>query len=262
MRLMLAAATDWRSLIWLGAGVAVAAALSNPFPALGGLALYIWMVQRLVASPTFQAAGEQARTAQGLAAHYRKLQAVVAEVNARLSKPGVALPERDAFTRARAVITAAREIYQEWLLHPLEHAARTQAVDQAIQIAYLYLRMLRSYQAVYSAEGPVDPNEVRVRLERARRKLAEVTDAEARRDLARAVELDERVLGEVGSVEAERERFQAKLAAIEATMDLLRRQIFSPDEAEETERLQNILLEAEAMDSALDEVRRRTRSRA
>lgn len=258
----MAAATDWRTLIWFGAGVAAAAALSNPFPALIGLAAYLWALQRLLASPAFVAAGEKARTASRLADRYRLLKETVAEVNQGFSKAATVGGDRSWLSRADAVIAGAREIYEEWLAHPDDHAQRTPLVEQAVQMAYLYLRILRSYHAVYAGPNPIDPDGIRARLERNRHRLAQVTDMEARRDLSEAIEMDEWALRQAAEENAERERYQAQMTAIESAMEMLRRQAFSPDAGGEGEGLHDLLVEAEAMENALAEVQQRARVRA
>ena len=258
----MAAASDWRTLIWLGLGIAAAAVLSNPFPALIGLGLYLWFVQRLAQSPAFQGAAEKIRTSERLAERYRTLTRTVTEVSHLLNNVVPPGQGRSWLSRANDVVTAAREIYQQWLSKPAEHAAQAPLVEEGLQMTELYLRLLRSYHTLYTNRKPVNLSEVRERLERNRRRAQTTTDQAARHDLTQAVELDERVLEQSAGQEAERERYEAKLAAIESTMDMLRRQIFDPDTTGEGERLHEMLLEAEAMDEAMSEVQYQTRIRA
>ncbi len=270
----MAAATDWRTLVWLGVGAAAAAASSNPFPLLIGAGVYFWAVQRLANSQPFQEAAEKAAKAAALAAKYKELADISREVLQMLSinrswfvrivesLTAERIQTRSWYDRATDVVTAARQIYQEWLARPKEHWDKTPQVEQALQMAQLYLRIIRGYHAVTTTKSPVNLREVEERLARNQRRLRETGDQEARRDLMRAIEMDQRVLEQEGDQEAERERYHAKLAAIESTMDALRRQIFSPEATGDAERLQEMLLEASAMDQALDEVRQRTRVRA
>jgi len=262
VKLLMAAASDWRTLIWLGIGVVSAAVLSNPFPAVIGLGLYLWFVQRLAHSPAFQSAASMTRTAERLAEHYRTLQKSVTEVSNLLSKVIPPGQGRSWFTRASDVVTATREIYHEWLAHPAEHAAQTPLVEEGLQMAGLYLRLLRSYHTLYANRKPQNLGEVQERLERNRRRADQTVDQAARHDLNQAIDMDERVLEQAAGQEAERERYQARLAAIESTMDLLRRQIFDPETTGEGERLHEMLLEAEAMEDAMSEVQQQTRIRA
>lgn len=274
MRLLLAAATDWRTLIILGIGVAAAAALSNPFPVVIGLGVYLWAAQRLAHSPAFQAAAAKLRQSEALAARYKEMNETARAVLQMLSANRSwfirvvetltqgRVTARSWYDRATDVATAARQIYQEWLARPQEHAGKTPLVEQALQMATLYMRIIRGYHAISMGRAPLNLQEVEQRLARNQRRLRETIDQDARRDLMRAIEMDQRVLEQAAEEEAERERHQAKLAAIESTMDGLRRQIFSPESTGDAERLQEMLMEAEAMDQALDEVRHRTRVRA
>lgn len=261
MKKLLAAATDWRTLIWLGAGLVAAAVLTNPFPALIGLGIYLWAVQKLAHSPALAQAAERAQTAEGLAERYRQLQATIGEVADRLPRTPGPGEDRSSYHRAADVVTAARTVYNEWLAHPEQHADKAPRVDEALQLADLYLRILRAYYMVYTGQRAQDLAAVKERIARNQRRLEASMDLEARRTLAEAIEMDERVLAQATDEEAERERYQAKLAAIESTMDLLRRQIFDPEHGANASRLRDMLLEAEAVDQALGEVEHRTRVR-
>lgn len=273
MRLWMAAATDWRSLVWPLLGVGASAALSNPFPALIGLGGYVWAVQRLTSSPSFQNAAERVRVAIAMAARWQQveqsaasllpalshnkswvIQAVEAITQVKLS------PARSWHDRARDVVSDAQQIYREWLAHPVEQAARTPIVEQGLQMAYLYLRILRAFYAIHSEPQP-DLRDVQERLTRNRRRLEQVGDLEARRDLNTAIEMDERVLRQAETESVELERYLAKMAAIESSLEALRRQIFDPEGQGEGERLKDLLVEAEAMDHAMEEVRQRSHRR-
>lgn len=273
MRLLLSAATDWRTLVWLLLGVAAAAALSNPFPVVIGLGLYVWAVQRLVSSPRFQEAAERVRVAKAMAARWQQVEQSAASLLPALarSKSWVIqaveaitqiklTPTRTWHERAKDVVGDARQIYQEWLAHPKEQAARTPMVEQGLQMAYLYLRILRAFYAIHNDPRP-DLRDVRERLERNRQRLQQLRDMEARRDLTTAIEMDERVLRQAESEAVEMERYLAKMAAIESSLEALRRQILDPEGEGAEERLKDLLVEAEAMDHALEEVRQRSRRR-
>lgn len=258
----LAAATDWRTLVWLGAGTIAGAALSNPFPAVIGLGLYLWAVQRLAQSPQLAQAAERARIAEGLAERYRTLQETMREVSGRLPTTPLRGESRSAAFRAQEVVNSAISVYREWLTKPEAGADRAGWVEEGLRLAHHYLRILRAYTELYTKGGPnPDRRVVEERVRRNRERLGQTTDMEARRLLIQAVEMDERVLRQEVDEEAEAERYMAKLAAIESTLDMLRRRIYEPDAAEEGGRLHDLLLEAEAMDEALEEVQHRTRIR-
>lgn len=253
MRQVLAAASDWRTLIWLGVGVVAGAVLSNPFPAVIGLGVYLWAVQRMAASPAFQAAGERARMARAMAGRFQVLQEQARAVVRALPAGG---------GRVNQVMDFARQIYQEWSARPDVQAEKGRFVEEALRLADFYLRILRAYHAIYSDRGPaVDRGAIEARLLRNQRRLEETVDLEARRALAQAIELDQRVLEQEEEDEVERERYQAKMTAIESALDLLRRQLYDPDSGGESSRLQDMLVEAEALDEALQEVEHRTRVR-
>jgi hypothetical protein len=267
-RLLLAAATQWRTLIILGAGVVASAVLSNPFPAVIALGVYLWALQKLALSPDFQAAGERVRVAEAMAERYRSLQQTAVQVTNLLQMNPVMYPAgggqwRPWLERVNELLTAARSIYQEWLSHKEQDEARTQMVQEGLRLADLYLKIVRAYQAVYmQPRQSMDLRSVRERLQRNRQKLEESHDLEARHMLAQAIEMDERVLGQAEDQETEKERYQARLAAIESAMDLLRRRLYDPEVGGEGTGLHDLLLEAEAMDEALTEVQRHTRQRA
>lgn len=250
-RLWLAAASDWRALLVLGAGVVAAAVLSNPFPALIGLGLYLWVVQKLVGSPGYQGVAEAQRTGEALAERYRALQQ--AEQRLLHEYPGLKQP--------LAVATAARQIYQEWLSRPKELADRVPVVEDALQLGTLFLRILRAYYALYDANRPAELAGLRARIERNRERLAATQDLEARQTLQEAIELDERALARETAEEVERERYAAKLSGIESSLDLLRRQMLEPEAGAESSKVHDLLLEAEAMDQALSEVQSRAGGR-
>ncbi|HEY3368572.1 MAG TPA: hypothetical protein VGK74_26240 [Symbiobacteriaceae bacterium] len=259
MKLLLAAAFEWRTLIWLGLGLVASLVLSNPFPAVVALGIYLWAVQRLANSDGFKAAGERARVAEGLAVRYRTLQESARSVLPGLPTVVPAGQHRSLSARAGDVLNAAHAIYHEWLAHPDEHADKSQVVDEAMQLALLYLRIVRAYQAVYAGHRPLDLGAVEERLARNRRKLESAHDLEARRMLTQAIDMDGQVLTQSGKEEADRERYQARLAAIESAMDLYRRQLFDPESTPEGAGLRDMLLEAQAMDEALSEVQETVR---
>ncbi|MFZ5816748.1 MAG: hypothetical protein ACOY93_15865 [Bacillota bacterium] len=261
---ILAAASDWRTLIWLGAGIVAAAALSNPFPAVIGLGLYLWAVQKLAQSPALQQAAERALIAEGLAKRYQELQETIREVSGRLPTVSRRGETRSWAFRAQEVVNAAVSLYREWLRKPNNDPERARWVEEALRLAHHYLRIVRAYHEIYVKGGPnADLQVVVERLRRNKARLREITDMEARSLLLRAIEMDERVLAREEDEEAAAERYLAKLAAIESTLDMLRRRMFEPDATnEEGNRVHDLLLEAEAMDQALEEVQHRARVRA
>lgn len=261
MKLLMAAALEWRTLIWLGLGLVAALVLSNPFPAIAGLGIYLWAVQRLANSPDFKAVGERTRVAEKLAEQYRVLQETARSVIPGLPTMVGAGQHRSLSARAGDVLNAAHAVYHEWLAHPAEHADKNGVVEEAMQLAQLYLKVVRAYQAVYSGRRPLDLRAVQDRLFRNKQKLDETKDLEARKLLMQAIEMDERVLQQSGTEEAEKERYQARLVAIESAMDLYRRQLFDPESTPEGSSLRDMLLEAQAMDEALAEVQKATRVR-
>jgi hypothetical protein len=258
----LAAASDWRTLLVLGAGIVAAAVLSNPFPAVVGFGLYLWAAQRLASSPRFQQAADQVRTARGLEQHYREMEARARELDPRLLASLPATLDRPWQARVQDVAGAARSVYQEWRKHPEEQAAKAAFVEDALQLAALYMRMLRAFHAIDSGQALSDLKAVKERLARNKWRLEATQDLEARKTLLQAIEMDERVLQQETDELADRERYMAKLAAIESTMDLLRRQVFDPTPGEEGQRVHELLVEAAAMDQAMEEVQQRTRVKA
>ncbi|HYF76374.1 MAG TPA: hypothetical protein VD973_04550 [Symbiobacteriaceae bacterium] len=253
----MAAATDWRTLVILGAGVVAAAVLSNPFPAVIALGIYLWAAQRLSASGQYQAAAEQLQVKAGLEAKYKAMQDAVAELCKVLpQKPG------EWNRRSAQVQHLARSIYHEWLSHAAERQDQVPAVGEALHLAGLYMKILRAHLALNSRPNLTTPADVRNRLARNQMRLEQTQDLEARRTLLEAIELDQRVLEREADEEVERERFEAKLAAIESTMEMYQRNILDPGATPEGSRLHEMLLEAEAMDQAMDEVQQRSRARA
>lgn len=262
LKRILAAATDWRTLLLLGAGLVAAAALSNPFPALIGLGVYLWAVQRLAASPQLARAAEQAQLAERLAERYRELQQTMREVSGRLPTAPMRGESRSAAYRAQLVVNAAISVYKEWLAKPDPLPDRAGWVEEAIRLAHHYLRILHAYHELYLKGGATaEIRMVQERLRRNRERLKQTTDMEARRLLIQAIELDERVASQEVNHEAEAQRYMAKLAAIEASLDALRRRLHEPDAAAEGSRIHDLLLEAAAMDEALEEVQHRARVR-
>lgn len=240
MRLALAAAFDWRTLLWLGAGIVVSAVLSNPFPMLVGLGIYLWAIQRLVGTPAFLEAAQRARIAQELSNRYRSLQAASSQVTEMLAKDRswlsvvvdtvtqgrVQLDARQTwYDRSVAVSSIAREIYQEWLRHPTELQHKTPAVDQALQLAYHYLRVLHIYHGLERGSRGKTLDDARRRLGRNEARLAQSTDQAARAQLSRAAEMDRKVLSQAAENELERDRYLAKMAAIESALQVLRKSV-------------------------------------
>lgn len=260
---ILAAGSDWRALVWLGVGIIAAAALSNPFPAVIGLGIYLWVLQRIAQSPRLAQAAEQALIAEQLAGRYKELQQTMEEVSGRLPTVPLRGESRARAARAQEVVSAAISVYREWLAKQAADPERARWVEEALRLAHHYLRILRAYQELYVKGGPnVELRAVAERVRRNQARLSETADLEARRLLIQAIEMDERVLRQEQDEEAEAERYMAKLAAIESTLDVLRRRMYEPDATDEGARLHDMLLEAEAMDSALEEVQTRVRVRA
>lgn len=258
---LMAAASDWRTLIILGLGIVAAAILSNPFPALIALGLYLWAVQKLASSPRFREAADRLRSVTELDQRYRAMEAAAQEVGALLPRTSSG-PDRSWYARMTDVQRSARSIYHEWLSHQQEHAGQTPLVDEAMQLATLYMRVLKAYHALFTGHKPIAQEDVQNRIARNKVRLEQTMDFEARKTLMEAIEMDQRVLDQEASQGAERERFEAKLAAIESTLDLLQRQIYDPGFTPEGSRLHDMLREAEAMDEALQEVQHQTRVRA
>lgn len=260
---ILAAASDWRSLVFLGAGIIAAAVLSNPFPAVIGLGVYLWVVQKVAQSPQLQQAAERALIAEGLAERYKELLQTMREVSARLPNLARGEAARSWAYRAQEVVNAAVSVYREWLAKPDNDPEKARWVEEALRLAHHYLRILRAYHEIYVKGGPnADLKAVEERLRRNQERLRETTDMEARSLLLQAVEMDERVLAREVDEEAEAERYLAKLAAVESTLDMLRRRMFQPDATnDEGQRVHDLLVEAEAMDEALVEVQHRARVR-
>jgi len=274
MRLVLAAAFDWRTLPWLGAGIVVAAALTNPFPVVVGLGVYLWAIQRLVGTPDFLEAAERQRVAKELASRYRSLQTATTRLTEVLSKDRhwlsvvvdtvtkgrIQLDQRHSwYDRSLGVSNTANEIYHEWLRHPVQLQHKAAIVDQALQLAYHYLRVLHIYHALERGNRAKTLEDARRRLARNEARYAQSKDPSVRAQLSRAVEMDRRVLSQTADHELERDRYLAKMAAIESTLIVLKRQILDPAADGAVERAQELLQEAEAMDEALQEVQRRTR---
>lgn len=251
---IMAAATDWRTLIILGAGVVAAAVLSNPFPALIGLGIYLWAVQRLASSGRYREAAERLEVMAGLDAKYKAMESDVQELIVVLPKGG-----GDWNRRAGEVQRCARSIYHEWLAHAAERRDQAPVVGEALHLAGLYMRVLKAHLTLNARREKASTADVRNRLARNQARLEQTQDLEARRTLLEAIELDERVLAREEEQEADRERFEAKLAAIESTMELYQRNVYDPGATPEGSRLHDMLLEAEAMDQALEEVHQRTR---
>lgn len=263
MRTLLAAATDWRSLVFLGAGVVAAAALSNPFPAVIGLGIYLWVVQKLAQSPEFQRAGELART-------HRRLEELlhgVYDSSRDMTQKATGLFRffsriPPVFQRVPDVVNAAQSIHRAWLSRPeQERLDSAKMVEEALQLALHYMRILRAYKALYVDQKPIDLKAVGERLRRNQERLRQTQDLETRRTLMQAIEMDQQVMEQAEGDEAERERYQAKLAAIESALELLQRRMFQADAEGPGNRVHEMLLEAAAMDEALEEVQRRTRVR-
>jgi hypothetical protein len=257
LKQLMSAATDWRTLVVLGAGVVAAAVLSNPFPAIIGLGIYLWAVQRLSSSGDYQAAAEQLRVKSGLEAKYRAMQEAVAELCKVLpTKPG------EWNRRAAQVQHCAKAIYHEWLSHAAERQDQVGVVGEAMHLAGLYMRILRAHLVLKSRPNLVVAADVRNRIARNQMRMEQTQDLDARRTLLEAIELDQRALARAAEEQIEAERFEAKLAAIESTMEMYQRNIYDPAATPEGSQLHEMLLEAEAMDQAMEEVQQRSRVRA
>jgi hypothetical protein len=259
---LLAAATDWRTLIILGAGIVAAAVLSNPFPAIIGLGIYLWAVQKFASSPRLREAAERSRQLTQLSQRFQELQRLYRELDDQVLRRLNPSAYRTWQGRCLEVQNAATAIYHEWLNNPESQLEKQAFVDEGLQLATLFMRILRAYHVIYHARQGTDIRAVQDRMLRNQQRLEATRDLEARRALMEAIDMDQRVLDHQGEEEAEKERYLAKLAAIESTMDLLRRQVFDPATGTEGQKLHEMLLEAEAMDQALTEVQHRTRVRA
>lgn len=254
---LMSAATDWRTLIILGAGVVAAAVLSNPFPALIGLGIYLWAVQRLASSGRYREAAERLEVMAGLEQRYKGLERAVQELAPLLPRGKGELKRR-----SDDVQRCARSIYLEWLSHAAERQEQAPVVGEALQLGALYMRILKAYITLHTGQNAAAMEDVKNRLARNQARVEQLQDLEARRTLLEAIELDERVLARADEQAAERERFEAKLAAIESTMELYQSNIYDPGATPEGSHLHEMLLEAEAMDEALEEVHQRTRVRS
>lgn len=140
-----------------------------------------------------------------------------------------------------------------------EDPLKQKIIEQALKLVMAYLNLLYSYSARGRELSRENVNELVGRINYNNRKLGSLKSYEAVLELTKTVEMDEKLLKNMKEERDELEKTNVKLDYIESTIGGFKHRILSPDTIDPaTEEIEDVINEATALDTVLNE-RRRTR---
>ncbi|NMB34272.1 MAG: hypothetical protein GX992_08645 [Clostridium sp.] len=134
--------------------------------------------------------------------------------------------------------------------------------EQALRLIISYMSLLRDLCIRIRQMNRNDINPVMERIAQNNRKINFVNDPKVREDIKRIIEMDERLVNRHKEEKSELMRLDARLDCIKSTVGMFRHQIGAELDSDEVlEDIENVLNEAMALDSVLNERRNERRLR-
>ena len=126
--------------------------------------------------------------------------------------------------------------------------------EYALNLTISYLNLLKDFCIRSKAVDRTNINSLMERLSQNTRKLNFTEDPKVYEDIKRIVEMDEKIINRLKEEKSDLERLDVKLDYIKSTVSMLKHQINSGFESQETmESIESILNEAAAFESVLYE---------
>lgn len=133
--------------------------------------------------------------------------------------------------------------------------------EHTLNLTISYLNLLRDFCIRSKAAGRTNVDSLMERLSQNTRKLNFTDDPKVYEDIKRIVEMDEKIISRLKEEKSDLERVDTKLDCIKSTISMLKHQINSSLDSQETlENIESTLNEAAAFESVLYE-RNRNRLR-
>ena len=135
---------------------------------------------------------------------------------------------------------------------------REKIAEQTLNLVVSYLKLLNNFCMRSRELSNVDVSTVAGRINTNNRKLSFAKDVHMADDIRRIIEMDEKLINRLKDEKKDIERISAKLDYMESTVNMFKHQIMSSVESEDMlEKLETAVNEAEALDSVLEDRRRR-----
>jgi hypothetical protein len=130
--------------------------------------------------------------------------------------------------------------------------------EQTLNLVVSYLKLLNNFCIRSRELSNVDVSTVAGRINTNNRKLSFAKDVHMADDIRRIIEMDEKLINRLKDEKKDLERISAKLDYMESTVNMFKHQIMSSVESEDMlEKLETAVNEAEALDTVLEDRRRR-----
>lgn len=136
---------------------------------------------------------------------------------------------------------------------------REKIVEQTLNLVVSYIKLLMNFCIRSRELSGVNIGDITNRINTNLRKLNFISEPNIIEDMKKAIEMDEKLLGRLKEEKRELERVDAKLNYMETMVSMFKHQILSSVETEEMlEKLETAVNEAAALDSVLEERRKRS----
>lgn len=246
LKMFLKAAFTTRNFALL-AGVLIVSVFVNfyiPF-LLIGLAGYLYFVLQTYKSRDFKLDCAQDEKLDNIRKLSRECDDLYRKVAGRIG--------RNMRNKAAGVMKQKRELMKYFGMN-CENPIRQRIVEQALKLVTAYFNLLCNYAVHMRELSTENMNELIGRINYNNRKLGSLKSYNAVLELTKTVEMDEKLLKDMKEDREELEKASVKLDYIESTICGFKHRILSEDsEDPEVEEIENVINEAAALDSVLNE---------
>ncbi len=220
--------------------------------ALVGLAGYIYFIIQTLGSEKFKDELKQAEKLDDICKLAVECDAIYRQINRKIDK--------NLRNRAIAIIKKKDELTKYFDDHN-DDPIKQRIIEQAFKLVAAYLNLLYHYSVRSGEISSIKVNDLVARINQNNRKLGSLKSYEAVLELTKTVEMDEKLLTQMKEEREELELVSVKLDQMESTIGSFKHQIVSTDSEDPvSERIQDVINEAEALDNVLTQ-RSRSRTR-
>ena len=250
----LKAALKFRNILLLAAGAALAFGTSNAVPGIPwlpviigvvGIGAYLLSVIRTTGSSQFQ---EEYKLTEKLDDIHR----LSMECNSLYRRISRSL-DKSLRTKAIGVLKQKQELISYFDRY-CDDPIKQRIIEQALKLVQAYFNLTGNYSDRMREISQQNLNNLVSRINFNNRKLGSLKSYEAVLELTKTVEMDEKLLKSYKEEREELEMVNVRLDQIESTISGFKHRILSSDLSDpETEEIENVINEASALDSALNE---------
>lgn len=135
--------------------------------------------------------------------------------------------------------------------------------EQTLNLVITYIKMLKTFCIRSRELNLTDVAPIMDRIGKNTRKLNFINDSKVYEDLKKTIEMDEKIITRLKEEKQELERIDTKLDYIKSTVSMFKHQVtHSLDSEEMLEKIENVVNEATALESVLDDrYKKRSRNR-